>query len=344
MTRRNDDDLPSIATAGDVAQLANVSQSAVSRAFTPGASVAPETRKRIMAAAEKLGYSPDMIARSLMRGRSSIVGVGVGNLANPFLSAALDLLVSRLAEVGLRVLLFPTDDTSVTNFPGREVLQYRLDALLMLATAVSPRLAEQCARARVPVVLFNRQAPEDGDASSISGDNEGGGRSVAAFLAAGQHERFAYISGIEASLASQEREAAFSAYLLENGLAPPVVEQGEFTYQGAAAATRRLLLRKERPDAIFCANDLTAIAAIDVSRTEFGLSVGRDVSIVGFDDIALAGWPSYSLTTYGLSTKQLVDETVATIQAVRNGSQPRRTIVTGGLVIRSSARVPQSVL
>jgi len=159
MTRRNDDDLPSIATAGDVAQLANVSQSAVSRAFTPGASVAPETRKRIMAAAEKLGYSPDMIARSLMRGRSSIVGVGVGNLANPFLSAALDLLISRLAEVGLRVLLFPTDDTSVTNFPGREVLQYRLDALLMLATAVSPRLAEQCARARVPVVQGVRPAP-----------------------------------------------------------------------------------------------------------------------------------------------------------------------------------------
>lgn len=336
MARRRD--LPAIATAEDVARLANVSQSAVSRAFTPGASVAPETRGRILAAAEQVGYQPDMIARSLMRGRSNIVGVGVGNLSNPFLSTTLDLLTIKLADVGLRLLLFPTDDSSVASVPAREVLQYRLDALVLLATALSPQLAEHCARARVPVILYNRQAPDGAAESSVSGDNLTGGRSIAAFLCGGGHRRFAFMSGIEASSASRERGDAFAGYLAEQGHDAPSVEAGLFTYDGAAAATRRLLLRAVRPDALFCANDLMAIAAIDVARAEFGLTVGRDISIVGFDDIAMARWPSFALTTYGQSTAVLVEETVATIQAVRGGSGPLRKTVPGALVIRSSAR------
>jgi DNA-binding LacI/PurR family transcriptional regulator len=340
---RHHDDIPAIATAQDVARIANVSQSAVSRAFTPGASVAPATRERILAAAQEIGYQPDMIARSLMRGRSNIVGVGVGNLVNPFLSATLDLLTIKLAEVGLRLLLFPTDDASVATVPAREVLQYRLDALVLLATALSPELAQHCARARVPVVLYNRQAPEGAAESSVSGDNDMGGRSVAAFLCAGQHRRFAFMPGIDASLASRQRGAAFAAYLAEQGRDAPIVEPGMFTHEGASAAMRRLLLRAERPDAIFCANDLMAIAAIDVARAEFGLTVGRDVSVVGFDDIAMARWPSFALTTYGQSTARLVEETVATIQAVRAGSPPIRKTLPGALVIRASARTPDNL-
>lgn len=329
-----------LATAGDVARLAKVSQSAVSRAFTPGASVAPATRKRILAAAEQIGYQPDMIARSLMRGRSNIVGVGVGNLVNPFLSATLDLLTIRLADEGLRLLLFPTDDSSVATVPAREVLQYRLDALVLLATALSPELAEHCARARVPVVLYNRQAADGAAESSVTGDNMLGARSLAAFLCGGQHRRFAFLSGIEASLASRQRGAAFAAYLAEQGRDAPIVEPGLFTHEGASAAMRRLLLRADRPDAVFCANDLMAIAAIDVARYEFGLTVGRDISIVGFDDIAMARWPSFALTTYGQSTARLVEETVATIQAVRAGSPALQKVIPGALVIRSSARLP----
>ncbi len=339
---QHDNNIPALATAEDVARLAKVSQSAVSRAFTVGASVAPETRKRILAAAEKVGYQPDMIARSLMRGRSNIVGVGVGNLVNPFLSATLDLLTIKLAEVGLRLLLFPTDDTSVATVPAREVLQYRLDALVLLATALSPELALHCARARVPVVLYNRQAKEGAAESSVSGDNEMGGRAVAAFLCAGRHRRLAFISGIEASLASYQRGAAFATHVVSRGMEEPIVERGMFTHDGAAAAMRRLLLRSDPPDAVFCANDVMAIAAIEVARAEFGLSVGRDISVVGFDDIAMARWPSFALTTYGQSTSRLVDETVATIQAVRGGSIPLQKTIPGALVIRASARLPDS--
>ncbi|HEU0043520.1 substrate-binding domain-containing protein [Sphingomonas sp.] len=334
-------ELPAIATAGDVARMAKVSQSAVSRAFTPGASVAPDTRKRILEAAEAVGYQPDMIARSLMSGRSNIVGVGVGNIVNPFLSATLDLLTIKLAEVGLRLLLFSTDDSSITQVPAREVLQYRLDAMVLLASALSDELAGHCARARVPVILYNRQAQAGAPVSSVSGDNITGGRSLAAFLCASGHSRFAFISGIAASLASQQRGSSFGAYVSEQGHAPPIVECGFHTYEGAAAAARQLLLRADRPDAIFCANDMMALAAIDVARSEFGLAVGRDISIVGFDDIAMARWPSFSLTTYAQSTARLVEETVAIIQSVRGGAEPIQTIIPGTLVVRNSARTPK---
>lgn len=335
-----DDDIPAIAIAEDVARLANVSLSAVSRAFTPGASVAPKTRARIMAAAADVGYRPNMIARSLMRGRSHIVGVGVGNLTNPFLSAALDALTIRLTKVGLRLLLFSTDEASIVNATIEDLVQYRLDAVILLAVAPSPHLLEECARARVPVILFNRRGEAGGATSGVTGDNDGGARSVAAFLAAGGHRRFAFIAGLDASLASREREAGFARYLHEQGHDAPLRDNGGHTYSGAAAATRRLLLRPDRPDAIFCANDLMALAAIDVARSEFGLAIGSDLSIVGFDDITMASWPSFSLTTYGQSTEAMVDATIELTQSARAGHPASQRMVPGALVIRSSARRP----
>lgn len=329
-----------IAVAEDVARLANVSISAVSRAFTPGASIAPKTRERIMKVAEEIGYQPNMIARSLMMGRSNIVGIGVGNLSNPFLSATLDLLTIKLAETGLRLLLFPTDDSSIARVPSREVLQYRLDAMVLLGTALSDELSEQCERARVPVILYNRQAEGAQRVFGVSGDNVYGARLIAAFLCAGGHRRFAYISGFDLSQASQQRLAGYAAYLAEHGIEPPVVEPGNFSHEGAAGAMRRLLLRDSRPDAVFCANDLMAIAAIEVARYEFGLNVGHDISIVGFDDIAMARWASFSLTTYAQSTDALVDETINLIQAARSGAEPTNRTIGGSLVIRNSARRP----
>lgn len=334
------EDRPAIAE--DVARLANVSTAAVSRAFTPGASVAPATRKRILAAAEQVGYRPNMIARSLMRGRSNMVGVGVGNLANPFLSTALDALSIKLSEEGLKLLLFTANTDSVTRASITEVLQYRLDALILMASTLPDELARQCQRERVPVVLFNRCGAVDSQVSSVIGQNYLGGRSLASFLVAGQHRRFAFIAGIAESQPSHEREAGYTEYLLESGYEAPRREIGAFTYAEASAATRRLLLARDRPDAIFCANDLMALAAIDVARSEFGIAVGRDLSIVGFDDISAAGWPSFSLTTFAQSTEAMVDATVDIVQRVRGGSEPIRRVIDGSLVIRTSARLPST--
>lgn len=326
-----------VATAHDVARLVGTSKSAVSRAFTPGASVSEALRRKIIAAAEQIGYQPNQIARSLTSGRSNIVGVGISNLNNPFFAYTLQNLSVKLTAAGLRLLLFTTDRET----PIHEVLHYRLDALVLLSTSLTSKLAEQCQRANVPVVLYNRTIPNSDSVSSVTGNNNGGGMAIAAFLLAGGHQRLAFIAGAQESSTSRDREAGFCAYLANRGAAPAIRDCGHFTRQGAAAATRRLLSAKEPPDAIFCANDEMAIAAIEVARHEFGIVVGRELSIVGFDDIPMAAWPSFSLTTFAQPFDQMVDSTIEIIQGIREGqTEAAHYVIDGSLILRSSARRP----
>lgn len=325
-------------TAHDVAREAGVSQSAVSRAFTPGASIARDTRHRIMATAERLGYRPNLLARSLINGRSNIVGVGAGDLGNPFFVQTLQLLSRALDEAGLRLLLFPVDDSSRTEPSVNEFLHYRLDALVLLSTSLSSDLAEECRKAHVPVVMYNRTT-RDHNVSSVIGDNEVGARTIAAHLLAGEHERIAFIAGTEESSTNTQRETAFLDYLAGEGVSPPIREEGHFSFEAATAATRKLLTRKSRPDAIFCANDIMAIAAINVARYEFGLDVGREVSIVGYDDVPMAEWPAFSLTSYAQDVHRMVQETVRLILALRVDPECHSdAIIEGALMMRGSSR------
>jgi DNA-binding LacI/PurR family transcriptional regulator len=315
-----------------------VSQSAVSRAFTPGASVAPDTRARIMEAAERLGYRPNLLARSLISGRSNIVGVGVGDLSNPFFVETLQLLSRTLDQAGLRLLLFPAEGSGGGEPSINEILHYRLDALVLLSVGLSSSLAEECRKAQVPVVLYNRTT-QDHVASSVIGDNPVGARTIAAHLLAGGHQRMAFLAGADGSSTNAQREAAFFGYLAEQGAAPPIREAGEYRIEIATAAARRLLARQDRPDAIFCANDSMAIAAINVARHEYGLDVGREISIVGYDDVPMAAWPAFSLTSYAQPAQRMVDQTVRLIQALRDDPDRHEDVVVeGGLVIRGSSR------
>ncbi|WP_232495816.1 LacI family DNA-binding transcriptional regulator [Novosphingobium kaempferiae] len=325
-------------SAFDVAREAGVSQSAVSRAFTPGASVAVETRERILTTAEKLGYRPNPLARALLRGRSNIVGVGVGDLANPFFVQTLQLLADALDAAGLRLMLFPAQGGSQAEPSVSEILHYRIDALVLLSVSPSSDLTEQCRRARVPVIHFNRTTPAR-DASCVVGDNSTGARAIAAHLLAGGHLSLAFIAGTADSSTNAEREAGFCGYLAEHGAPPPIREYGEYAFEQSMAAARRLLLRKDRPDAIFCANDTMAIAAITVARHEFGLDVGREVSIAGYDDVPMAAWPGFALTTFSQPATQMVEATVRLILALRAVSDGHeRVVCPGELVVRSSTR------
>ena len=337
---------PAIATAHDVARAAGVSQATVSRAFTPGSSISEVTRHRICEVAVHLGYQPNAIARSLTSGRSNLVGIGIENLHNPFFSETLEALSLELAKAGLRLMLFTLDAQDGNarygiDSPVQEVLRYRLDAMVLVSATFSSAFALQCQAARVPVILYNR-TNSDSSISSVTGDNHFGARALAAFLIAGEHRRFAFIAGLEDSSTSRSREDGFTAYLSEQGMAPPLRECGDFTYAGAAVATRKLLAAQHRPDAIFCANDHMATAAIDVAQYEFGLDVGRELSIVGFDDIRAASRPCYALTTFAQRPDLMVQATIDIIQRFRAGNAgPVHHIVEGELVIRSSARRPR---
>jgi DNA-binding LacI/PurR family transcriptional regulator len=329
---------PAAATVHDVAREAGVSQSAVSRAFTPGSSLAPDKRERIIAAASRLGYRPNPLARSLLKGRSNIIGVGVGNLANPFFVQTLQLLSDTLEQANLRMMLFSAHSEGGSEPSIAEILHYRIDALVLLSVGLTSRLTEECRRAQVPIILYNRTTAQH-DVSCVVGDNTMGARAIAAHLLGGGHRRLAFIAGTAESSTNAQREAGFTDYLAQQGVAAPLRECGHFNFEEAMAATRRLLLRPDRPDAIFCANDTMALAAITVARHEFGLDVGRDLSIAGYDDVPMAAWPTFSLTTYSQPAGHMVREVVRLVQALRAAPQGHEELVCEGtLMLRASTR------
>jgi DNA-binding LacI/PurR family transcriptional regulator len=329
------------ATAYDVARLAGVSQSAVSRTYTVGASVSEITRQKVMEAAGVLKYRPSHMASSLKTRRSYIVGLAVTHLDNQFYPPIIERLSEALRQAGYRILLFVTHGD--TNFDPAldELLRYRVDALILASTSLSTPLAQECREAGVPVVMVNNIDP-DSAIASVAGDNHKGGATIAAFLYAGGHKRYGYISGVESSSTSREREAGFNSFFEDKGLPPPVRAVSNYRPESGMAAARSLLNLESPPDALFCVNDQMAIAAMEVARHEFGLRIGQDISIVGFDNTGLSAWPSFSLTTYSQPAEQLAANTMALLEkAIEQGDTPiEHIIVPGELIVRTSTRIP----
>lgn len=328
-------------TESDVAELAGVSQSAVSRAFTPGASVAEATRKKILQAAQALGYQPNLMARSLATRRSNIVALAISYLENPFYAQVVKELSDRLRDTGRNILLFTTPPGGEADPALERVLSYQVDAIIMTATTASLELALQCQKAGVPIVQINRESKLPG-ISTVRGENQKASEKIAAFLYAGGHKCFAFIGGTPGSTTGHVRAEAFAQAVTAKGAGPVRIVHGHYTFEGAAQAARNLLSSAEPPDAIFCASDYMAFAAIDVAKREFGLVLPQDLSIVGFDDVPEAAHVAYDLTTYSQPAAALVEEAIKIIDMMvaEPGRRAQRREVRGQLVVRGSARRP----
>jgi DNA-binding LacI/PurR family transcriptional regulator len=331
------------ATSMDVARLAGVSQSAVSRCFTAGASVSPAMRDKVQEAARKLGYQPNAHARSLITGRSRIIGLVLSNIENLFYPAVLERLAQRLQQDGYHLLIFVGDHRNSDDLVG-EILQYNVDGIVLAATTLSSALAQRCADASIPVVLFNRvmASGSAGAVSSVRSDNVGGGREIARFLVQAGHRRIAYIAGREDSSTNLERERGFREGLAELGQRIYARAVGNYDQNQARQAARDLFANPlDRPDAVFVAGDYMALAVLDVLRHELGLQVPHQVSVVGFDNVPQAAWESYGLTTYEQPVQPMVEATVELLQSyLREEQTPpsRNVIVPGRLVLRDSCR------
>jgi DNA-binding LacI/PurR family transcriptional regulator len=331
------------ATSVDVARLAGVSRSAVSRTFTEGASVSEPTRRKVLDAARRLEYRPNLFARSLKTRRSNILGIAISSLDNQFYPYIVQRFSEEFARLGYRLLLFITHGGTGHDPLLDELLKYRLDGLILASSSVSSALAEECVRAGVPVVMFNNVDPAS-KVPSVECTNEIGARTVAEFLIAGRHRRFGFVAGLANDSTSYERERAFTECLLAAGFPAPARQDGEFSFAGAIRATRNLLKLKHPPDAIFCTNDHMALAALQVAREEFGRRPGEDISIVGFDNAPVAEWPCFGLTTYAQPASDLVARTIEIIQQSMSGNVPRglHAQLPGDLVVRTSARIPRN--
>jgi DNA-binding LacI/PurR family transcriptional regulator len=329
-------------TSQEVAKRAGVSQSAVSRTFTTGASASKKTVEKVRKAAAELGYRPNVLARAMVSGKSRMIGVVVAYLENQFYPEALEKLSNELQKCGYHVLIFMAKQTAGhIDAVVEEILDYQVDGIIAASVAMSSDLSEKCRAAGVPMVLFNR-SQDDPNMSAVTSDNFSGGRKVAQFLLAAGHKKIGHIAGWQGASTQRDREAGFISALAEAGIALKAQAKGEFKMEKAAEATRKMFAH-DPPEAVFVANDHMALAVLDTLRFELGLRVPEDVSVVGYDDVPAASWPAYNLTTVRQPANRMVTNTVKILldQIENNAEEPRRIAIDGPLIVRGTAKIPE---
>lgn len=299
-------------TAKDVAALAGVSVSAVSRAYRSDGSVTDEKRKAILAAAAQLGYVSS-VDKVLAKQAVNTIAMVVSELRNPFYPIAIDELTRQLPERGLKAIMHVVPSAEEVDTVIRQVLEFRTQGVIIASTTMKSQLARACRENQIPAVLLNR-VQTDSTMMAVCCDNYGGARQVAARFLDGGRQRIAFIGGRRDTSTHLERMRGFRDYLEEAGCAMESQFDGGFDYQQAYAAAKELLRQRPLPDAVFCANDIMAIALLDAARMA-GVSVPQDIAVIGFDDIPMASWEPYSLTTMRQPLRRMLAQAVDIIMS-----------------------------
>lgn len=301
-------------TSRDVAKLAGVSQSTVSRVFGNG-NVKSEARERVLQAAEQLGYRPNFMARSMIRGKTNIVGVVVGEGMGPFYHAIVNELIDKVQAAGKQCLMFRLSKRDNIDNIVLKVLQFQVEAIVITAPAIKKDVRQISVSGDVPVILFNRYI-EQPDVGMVYVDSVLGAQAAAEHLCELGHKRIGYVCYKNDTREEVEKKIGFSEVLHQHNIFSLFCERADYSYEAGYEAGRRLLDRGEekRPSAVFCTSDLTALGVMDVARQEFGLKVPSELSVVGYDDIPMARWKAYGLTTVRQEYGRLVDETLDLIR------------------------------
>ena len=326
-------------TSKDIAKELGVSQSTVSRALRGDSRVAASTLKRVVEAAQRRNYTPNLAARSLITRKTRTVGVVVADITNPFYPELLDILHNEFALADYRtILLNERTDAQLEQHVAELINGGAVDGLVYVSAILGMPLPGRGFSAR-PVVLLNREICSETTDTVVS-DNRGGGRAVAEALVNLGHRRIALIAGPENTSTSRDRELGFTEQL--RALGAPLDERmrrvGQFSHKSGYQWCLDLLAADERPTAVFAANDVIAFGALDAAR-RLRVRVPEELSIVGFDDIDMASWEGFNLTTARQPLAEMA-RTAARLLLERIQSDeplaPRRRVFPVKLVHRST--------
>lgn len=330
---------PTSVTSYDVARLAGVSQSAVSRCFEPSGSISDKTRQKVLAAAAELNYSPNAIARSLAKRRSNIVAVLFTVTSTLHTPEILFQINVELMRRGLHLLLFSITQEVSAGDVIDEVLRFKVDGIISCTTLPNAQI-QRCHERGIAVVLYNRVA-SGYNACSVGCDQVSANRDIADRLYRGGHRHFGFIAGGETAPVSVQRQRGFVGRLQELGIDDVLIETGDFGYESGHDAMVSLIRRDPRLTAIVAANDAMALGAMDAARYECALAIPRDISVVGFDDTSSARRPPYRLTTVRQPTEALARKCVDLLSERIDAREltPEVLLLPGQLIIRESARI-----
>ncbi len=333
-------------TSNDIARRLQISQSTVSRALRGDPRVAPETRARVLRAARQMNYTPNLAARTLITRKTRTVGVVVSDITNPFYPELLEILHNEFALAGYRTVLFnERTDASAEQHVADLVNGSAADGLVYVSATLGSPLPGR-GTGGVPMVLVNRYL-DDVAVDTVISDNRRGGQLVAEAMVELGHRRVAVIAGPENTTTSRDRERGFREHLKASGVSfdESLRRVGQFSHRSGYQWCLDLLASEPRPTAVFAANDVIAFGALDAAR-RVGVRVPSELSIVGFDDIDMAGWEGFNLTTVrqplaemGRAATSLLIERIES----GHGGPPRRRVFPVGLVRRDTlAAAPPS--
>ncbi len=329
-----------------MAQRANVSIATVSRTINAIPTVGPELAKRVWKAIEDLDYYPNTQARSLVSGRSRLLGLVISEITNPFFPELIQGFEDVAVENGYEILIGSTNyDPQRMNQVIRRMLERKVEGVAVMTFGIEEPLLQQLAERNVPLTLIDFDLPSP-LVSTLRVDYGAGIREAVRHLAALGHKQIAFISGplkLHSAIARVEafRLAAKASRFTRKDA---TVVEANHTLEGGMAAFEGLLASGDLPTAILCSNDMTAIGVLR-SAYAAGLRVPRDLSIIGFDDIRFAQFTSPPLTTVQMSRTDLAR---GAFQALRDhGPAPQHAAlkeyaIPTRLIVRESTDVPRA--
>lgn len=331
----------------DVAEQAGVSVTTVSHVINNSRPVSPETRLRVEQALQVLGYQPNVLARSLRRGKTNTIGVILPDNANPYFAEVVRGIEDASFSQGYSVILCNSDnDLAKERLYTNVLIEKQVDGIIFVAAGLSDENIQNLSSRGVPAILVDRQVPGV-QLDSVVADNLGGGIMATRHLLDLGHTSIACIAGPQGVPSSQERVAGFHQAVEAADLEvnPDQVVEGDFQYQGGYEAAQRLSQAGSAPTAIFACNDLMAIGAYRYAH-ENQLRIPQDISIIGFDDVHLASYTNPPLTTVRQSKAKMGSRAAdLLIERIANRRlSPRQEIIPVQLVVRAStARLNQVV-
>lgn len=305
-------------TAREVAARAGVSISAVSRTFTMGASVSPATRERVLVAARELGYRPNLMAQSLMTGRTNLIGLVSNNFDNPAFMEIFDLFTRRLQGRGFRPLLANLSAATESSSALDMLLQYNVDGVIVASSTLPDPFIAGCKAAGLPLVHAFGRVRRTKEIAVASVDNVAGGHLAGEVLLERGYERIAFLGGPASATSTLDRLNGLTKALRTRNLEPVQAVFGNAYAHEAGQVQMGELLRVGGFDAVFCGDDILAMGALDAC-VEARIKVPGQIGILGFNDIAMAAWPSYRLTTIRQPIGDIITAAVDMITAMVEG-------------------------
>jgi DNA-binding LacI/PurR family transcriptional regulator len=330
----------------DIARLAGVSHSTVSRALNHSPLIPPATAERIQRIALEKGYTASAVARSLVTRKTKAIGVVVTSIADPFNGEVVAGIEEVANHEGYSVVLATSQaDPRREMMVVRSFRERRVDGILVASSRLGAQYQPLSAEMEAPIVLLNNQHPSE-LAHSVSIDNADGGYQATAHLIALGHRDIAYIGDESGLQSDEERFHGFEAAMKKARLKvrPELVVRGDGKLGGGKRRAAELLNLSAPPTAIFCYNDMTALGAIEAVQAA-GLRVGREVSVVGFDDLFFAASLQPPLTSFRQPKKELGKQAMQLLLAILKGQPAQRKVVLRGeLVVRGSSSKPYQAI